>query len=170
MSRLFISNSGADNAEAVAIRTWLAEAGWDDAFLDLDAERGIRPGERWERALNEAASRCEAVLFLLSPSWLGSAWCLEEFHLARHLNKTLVGAIISADVTVDDLPDRLKSIWQVVNLADGSGKRTFRITPPHTEQEVRVAFSQMGIVVNVDVARHDPRPIEEGPPLNDNLG
>ena len=26
-------------------------------FLDLDAERGIAAGERWERALNEAASR-----------------------------------------------------------------------------------------------------------------
>jgi len=36
LSRLFISHSSADNGEAVAIRDWLAAAGWDDVFLDLD--------------------------------------------------------------------------------------------------------------------------------------
>jgi hypothetical protein len=84
MSRLFISHSSANDAEAVAIRQWLATEGWDDFFLDLDSERGIRAGERWERALNEAASRCEAMLFLISRAWLSSEWCLEEFNLARH--------------------------------------------------------------------------------------
>jgi hypothetical protein len=49
MSRLFISHSSANNAEAVAIRDWLAGEGWNDVFLD--PERGITAGERWERAL-----------------------------------------------------------------------------------------------------------------------
>jgi hypothetical protein len=64
MARIFLSHSSVNNAEAVALRTWLAAEGWDDVFLDLDPDRGIVAGERWERALNEAASRCEAVLFL----------------------------------------------------------------------------------------------------------
>jgi TIR domain len=66
MSRVFLSHSSANNAEAVAIRDWLAAEGWNEVFLDLDPERGIAAGERWERALNEAASRCEVVLFLIS--------------------------------------------------------------------------------------------------------
>ena len=78
MSRLFLSHSSADNAEAVAIRDWLASEGWNDVFLDLDPERGIAGGERWERALNDAASRCEAVLFLISPNWLEFALVLER--------------------------------------------------------------------------------------------
>jgi hypothetical protein len=41
--------------------------------VDLDPDRGIAAGERWERSLNEAARRCEAVLFLISMAWLGSA-------------------------------------------------------------------------------------------------
>jgi hypothetical protein len=65
MARIFISHSSANNAEAVALRDWLAGEGWDDVFLDLDPERGIVAGERWERALNEAAKRCEAGLFLV---------------------------------------------------------------------------------------------------------
>src|SRR5262245_62577911 len=103
MSRLFISHSSANNAEAVAIRDWLASAGWDDVFLDLDPDRGIAAGERWERALNQAASRCEAVLFLISRHWLESRWCLKEFNLARKLNKRLFGALIES-IPLSELP------------------------------------------------------------------
>jgi hypothetical protein len=57
-----------DNAPPIALRDRLVGEGWDDLFLDLDAERGIAAGERWEHALNEAARRCEAVI---SKAWLG---------------------------------------------------------------------------------------------------
>jgi hypothetical protein len=83
VSRIFLSHSSLNNAEAVGLRDWLAEQGWDDVFLDLDPERGIVAGERWERALHEAASRCEAVLFLVSRAWLDSRWCQKELTLTR---------------------------------------------------------------------------------------
>lgn len=70
MSRIFLSHSSSDNLEAVAVRDWLAREGWDDVFLDFGPEHGIAAGERWERALHEAASRCEAVVFLVSQAWL----------------------------------------------------------------------------------------------------
>ncbi|HUE12496.1 MAG TPA: toll/interleukin-1 receptor domain-containing protein [Steroidobacteraceae bacterium] len=91
MSRIFLSHSSTNNAEAVALRDWLASNGWnDEIFLDLDPQRGIAPGERWERALNEAASRCVAVLFLVSRAWLASVWCRKELNLSRRLNKRLL--------------------------------------------------------------------------------
>jgi hypothetical protein len=63
VSRIFLSHSSTNNAEAVALRDWLGREGWkDEIFLDLDPMRGIAAGERWERALN-AANRCEAVRF-----------------------------------------------------------------------------------------------------------
>ena len=71
MSRIFLSHSSKDNFEAIALRDWLASEGWSDVFLDLDPERGIAAGERWERALHDAANRCEAVIFLVSANWLG---------------------------------------------------------------------------------------------------
>jgi hypothetical protein len=61
MWRIFVSHSGANNVEAVALRDWLKSEGWEDVFLDVDPDHGIAAGELWERALNEAASRCEAV-------------------------------------------------------------------------------------------------------------
>lgn len=48
MSKLFLSHSSANNAQAVAIRDWLREEGWTDVFLDVDPdpEVGIPAGER----------------------------------------------------------------------------------------------------------------------------
>jgi hypothetical protein len=97
VSRIFLSHSSSNNAEAVALRDWLAANGWkDEIFLDLDPLRGIAAGERWERALHEAASRCEAVLFLVSKAWLASVWCRKELNLAHHLNKRLFGVLMVA--------------------------------------------------------------------------
>ena len=36
MGLIFISHSSRDNAEAVAMRDWLAGQGWGDVFLDYD--------------------------------------------------------------------------------------------------------------------------------------
>ena len=42
VSRIFLSHSSANNAEAVALRDWLEGQGWKDKiFLDLDPNRGI---------------------------------------------------------------------------------------------------------------------------------
>jgi hypothetical protein len=48
VSRIFLSHSSADNAHTIALRDWLVAEGWSDLFVDLDPERGIAPGERWE--------------------------------------------------------------------------------------------------------------------------
>ena len=87
MSRIFLSHSSRDNFEAVALGDWLASVGWDDVFLDFNPDRGIAAGERWERALHAAATRCQAVVFLVSRNWLKSDWCVKEYALARGLDK-----------------------------------------------------------------------------------
>jgi WD40 repeat protein len=143
MSRIFLSHSSANNADAVGLRDWLAEEGWDDVFLDLDPERGIAGGERWERALNEAASRCEAVLLLVSRAWLDSEWCQKELSLAHKLDKRLFGVLIEKFEPAELPPDL--STWQVVDLASGRDHRQFRVTLPRTQQESHVTFSQEGL-------------------------
>jgi hypothetical protein len=121
VSRIFLSHSSVNNAEAVALRDWLDSEGWDDIFLDVDPERGIAAGERWERALNQAAHRCEAVLFLVSRPWLNSGSCQKEFNLALRLNKRLFGVLIE-DLPIGDLPVNLTS-----TPSDRFDNRGFRI-------------------------------------------
>ena len=110
MSRIFLSHSSHDNFEAVALRDWLASEGWNDVFLDLDPDRGIAAGERWERALHAAATRCEAVVFLVSANWLASGWCRKEYELARGLNKKLFAALIDPSKSIADLPPELTGV------------------------------------------------------------
>ena len=144
MSQLFLSHSSRNNAEAVALRDWLARQGWDDVFLDIDPNAGIAPGERWERALNRAANRCEAVLFLVSRAWLASGWCLKEFDLAHKLSKRMFGVLIE-DIPVADLPVNLTATWQIVNLATGRDHEMLKATLPFTQEEVHVTFSAEGL-------------------------
>jgi formylglycine-generating enzyme required for sulfatase activity len=145
VSRIFLSHSSGNNAEAVALRDWLVANGWkDEIFLDLDPKRGIVAGERWERALNEAANRCEAVLFLVSKAWLASGWCMKEFDLAHKLNKRLFGVLIE-DLPVNDLPVNLTSTWQIVRLAAGRDHVMLRAVVPITHEEVHVTFSAEGL-------------------------
>ncbi|MBW4707255.1 TIR domain-containing protein [Roseobacter sp. YSTF-M11] len=120
MARLFISHSSEDTAAARKISEWLSAEGWDDHFLDLDPERGIKAGERWQQSLRAAQNRCEAVLLLLSPAWAASRWCETEFLVASQLNKQIIGAIV-APMEMDDLPRTLTAEWHIVNLVGDDG-------------------------------------------------
>jgi formylglycine-generating enzyme required for sulfatase activity len=145
MSRIFLSHSSTNNAEAVALRDWLEREGWrDEIFLDLDSQRGIAAGERWERALNQAANRCEVVLFLVSKAWLASGWCRKEYELAHRLNKRLFGVLIE-NLQVGELPEELTGTWQIVRLAAGRDHLMLRAVVPVTHEEVHVTFSAEGL-------------------------
>ena len=130
----------------MALRSWLADEGWDDVFLDLDPDRGIAAGERWERSLHAAATRCEAVVFLVSAAWLASGWCRKEYELSRGLNKKLFAALIDPARTIADLPPELTGVWQVVDLCRGQDLKLFATALPGSHEEKHVAFSQSGLL------------------------
>jgi formylglycine-generating enzyme required for sulfatase activity len=144
MSRIFLSHSSSDNAAAIALCRWLAEEGWNDIFLDLDPERGIKAGEQWEEALRQATDRCEAVLFLVSRAWLGSEWCRDEFRLARHLRKRLFGILIE-DIAASELPVLMTRDWQLVHIAAAGETRTISVALPQSGDTIEVGFSAEGL-------------------------
>jgi hypothetical protein len=49
-----LSHSGRNNAEALALRDWLASRGWTDVFLHIDPLRGLVAADRWQKALGAA--------------------------------------------------------------------------------------------------------------------
>ena len=144
MSRIFISHSSANNAEAVALRDWLVSQGWEDIFLDLDPERGLKAGQRWQAALKKAAERCELVIFLLSPAWAASKWCLAEFLLAKNFNKQIFGLIVES-TPLADLPSEMTSEWQLVDLTAGKRDHHITVAPPPGDKTVSVAFASGGL-------------------------
>jgi hypothetical protein len=143
LSRLFISHSSVNNAAAIALGKWLSEQGYDDVFLDVDPNRGLAPGERWQAALKAAADRCEAVLFLVSPAWLASKWCIAEFLLAKSLHKRIFGIIIEP-VALDRLPPEMTSEWQLCELVGEDRFRSFEVELGAAKRE-RVDFREAGL-------------------------
>jgi hypothetical protein len=115
MSRIFISHSSRDDQRACEVRDWLVAHGWDDLFLDLDPVRGLAPGERWQAELRAAADRCEAVLFLVTPNWMASRWCLAEYLLAKQLGKSLF-PITFGEIDVTALPADMAADHQAVDV------------------------------------------------------
>ena len=146
MSRLFISHSSRNDDWAIALKDWLVREGWsgpDDIFLDLDPERGIAAGQRWVHALEDAATRCEAVLFLVSEDWLASKWCSDEYQLANRLNKKLFALLID-DIALDRLPGGLTAQWQIVRLKGEPAER-FLTVHPLTQHQSPVHIAEAGL-------------------------
>lgn len=115
MSRIFISHSSRDNAKAAALCAWLDENGYDEYFVDFDPERGLVAGERWEQALKKGVDYCEAVICLISESWLASEFCRLEVRHATWLGKAVIPLLID-DLSNDQLPDWLSNEWPYIHL------------------------------------------------------
>ena len=145
MSRIFISHAGKNNAEAVAVRDWLIQNGWNDIFLDLDPERGLIGGQRWQAELKAAIDHCQLVIFLVSPDWAVSTWSKAEFLLAKHGSRPkAILPIIVAPVRLSALPAEMTADYQIVDLTAGSRSVTLPATLPLGEKTT-VAFSEEGL-------------------------
>jgi hypothetical protein len=97
VANIFISHSSRNSDRAIDVQKWLEANGWSDVFLDLDPERGIVAGQRWNEALQKAAHRFEVLLALVSPDWLASSWCRSETDAARLMGKKTIVALIGVD-------------------------------------------------------------------------
>jgi WD40 repeat protein len=148
MSRIFLSHSSKDNAEAMALRDWLVENGWEDLFLDFDREQGIAAGEEWPHALQREVADCEAAVFLVSSAWLDSPWCIKEADYASFSKKKLFVVFIEDGNLREKLPKSLKSTLQDKSLVHvlGHPAREFWATPPNMPKKVRVIFSLDGLI------------------------
>jgi formylglycine-generating enzyme required for sulfatase activity len=144
MSQIFLSHSSANNAQAIAVRDWMLTQGWDDIFLDLNPESGLKAGERWQDALKRAAERCEIVIFLVSPVWADSKWCLAEFLLAKCLNKRMF-ALIVEPTPFAALPVELTAEWQVADLTAGTRDYSATVTLPPGDKTATVTFGSEGL-------------------------
>ncbi len=97
MARVFISHASRDAAAAQDLFAWLTAQGFDRGFLDIDTERGIPPGAKWEQMLYDELERAQAVILLLTRNWFDSKWCFAEFAQARSRGKAIFPVIVSPD-------------------------------------------------------------------------
>jgi TIR domain len=78
---IFISYATPDRAIADEVSGWLRTAGYD-LFLDHDLRDGISPGEDWKQRLYDELRRVDAVIGVVTKSFVASEWCFAELGIA----------------------------------------------------------------------------------------
>ena len=83
MSELFISHSSRDDDLARTLEKRLGARDYNSIFLDFDPDQGIPAGQSWERTIYRKLRACDAIIAILSDTYLASQWCFAELALAR---------------------------------------------------------------------------------------
>jgi hypothetical protein len=87
MPVLFISHSSKDDARVDALANWLRANGFTDFFID---HQQIAGGDKWPEALRASAGSCRVVVCLVTPNWLASLECFNEFGAAWYMGKRII--------------------------------------------------------------------------------
>jgi WD40 repeat protein len=143
MSRIFISHATPDNAKTRAIIEWIVSRGWprEDIFVDFD---DIAGGERWREALKQASTRCEAVVFLISPEWAQRPWCKGEATTAQLLGKEIIPVLIEP-TPYDDYGPLLRDEYQLIDLTVTGPRRALNISMPDSGRTQTVELAESGL-------------------------
>ncbi|MBV9143072.1 MAG: TIR domain-containing protein [Pseudonocardiales bacterium] len=81
VAHLFISYATPDRAIAEEVATWLRDGG-HEPFLAHDLREGIGVGEAWKQRLYAELRRVDAVIGVVTRSFLASEWCFAEVGIA----------------------------------------------------------------------------------------
>jgi hypothetical protein len=124
-----------NNAEAVAIRDWMKGQGGDDVFLDLDPERGLAAGDRWQTALRASVSRCESVVVLRVELVQDRVPVFEAC-----ADPKAILPVIVEPTPWSELPAEMTADYHLVDLTKGSRSATFGVKPPAAARLPNFAF------------------------------
>jgi WD40 repeat protein len=102
VANVFISHNSSDVGWAERIHQWLSEDG-HKVFLDSDKDDGVAAGEEWRPRLYERLRWADAVICLVSPTFLTSRWCAFEIGAAQALGSEILPVRVSSESLDDGL-------------------------------------------------------------------
>ncbi|MGH3898547.1 MAG: TIR domain-containing protein [Pseudonocardiaceae bacterium] len=132
MARVFISYATSDRVVADEVSGWLRAAG-HEPFLAHDHREGIGLGEDWKQRLYRELQAVDAVIGVVTESFVSSEWCFAEVGIADSRGCRLIPLRVEAGVVhplmrelqyVDYHADPQQArdrVLQAVRLLDGSG-------------------------------------------------
>jgi hypothetical protein len=106
--RIFISYATPDRLVADEVSGWLRAAGYEP-FLDHDLRNGISVGEDWRQRLYRELREVDAVIGVVTSSFLASQWCSAELGIADAMGCRLMPLRAEAGV-VHPLMARLQYV------------------------------------------------------------
>lgn len=83
----FISHSSPDDGYVAELESFVRAMGYAEVFND---SRSIKPDEKFWPEIEKGITACDALIVVITPASLKSAWVQREVDLARSLTKTVV--------------------------------------------------------------------------------
>jgi len=143
-THLFVSYSRSDRIAVDKLVADLRQRGYI-LWMDVD-DRGIEPGEDWQRELVTQMSAAEGVLACLSPDFLASPYCKAEIEQALNESKpvypTLVRRLDAAHTLAEFKLDRLQ--YSDLTADYSVGLRKLLVALPRPQQPFRRALRTGG--------------------------
>ncbi|MGH3692672.1 MAG: TIR domain-containing protein [Pseudonocardiaceae bacterium] len=104
MAQIFISYASPDRAIADEVWGWLRAAG-HEPFLAHELRDGISVGEDWKQRLYRELRGVDAVIGVVTSSFVASSWCAAEVGIADALGCRLLPVRAQAGVVHPLMPD-----------------------------------------------------------------
>ena len=103
----------------------------------------IKPGERWDQAIEDALAKCRQLILILSPSAVESTNVMDEVSLALEERKTVL-PVIYRNCKIPFRLRRLQYVDLTLNYEAGLGRilETLEVAVPGTASAPRVAAPQ----------------------------
>jgi len=105
VARVFISHATPDRVIAEEVLGWLLAAG-HESFLAHDDREGVSGGEDWKQRLYRELREVDAVIGVVTRSFLSSEWCFAELGIADARG----GGLIPLRVEVGGVPPRMREL------------------------------------------------------------
>jgi hypothetical protein len=109
--RLFITYDH-DNVANIRQLVDILSAGGHSAWFDQQ----LLPGQDWKQELERSIATCEAYVYALTRTSVGSEWCQWEFATAVRLRKAIIPVLLEKEVVLPVALERL----QYADLTDGA--------------------------------------------------
>jgi WD40 repeat protein len=120
VAKVFISHASEDAATADHINEWLTDAG-HQTFLDHDLHAGITVGEEWQQRLHERLRWADAVVCVVTSTYIASPWCTAEVAVAQSRGSKLLPIVVESTV-VHPLLKSLQYVVAPANMQEARAK------------------------------------------------
>jgi len=106
MAFVFISFQSNDRKIAEELQEYITKQLEVPSFLSCDAIDGIDVGKKWPPEVCRKLEDAEVVCIVVSPNWVRSKYCDDEYRLARYFNKQIFTITFDEDKNVKDFLDK----------------------------------------------------------------
>ena len=153
----FFSYSRDDSSFVVRLAADLKATGANVWLDQLD----ILPGQRWDRAIEDALKNCPTLIVILSPTSVKSTNVMDEVSFALEEQKTVI-PVIYKDC---EIPFRLRRLQHVdckLDYSNGLKELLKALSPPQEPEPGVAAISDIRDRIHTDIPQRKEPQIEAG--------